>query len=228
MSAGSDFETLADAMRHPLFPRADVALRAGVHVTRTSDETLYEFLSLGHDVLSEHFARYGATLQHAPDGFYWLEPAGDPSACLLSIRHLSEGEMLVAIVVTVLTFDADRADEALASGGLITVAEILRTLEALGDQRQLMAVAGVRAPHNLTPQRIRGAVINHLRQIAAIGLVAFANDSREAVRTTEAIARLVHFAQRFAAQVGPDQKPRQGSAAPAEPIDPRREADDGR
>lgn len=196
----SDFADLAAVIADPLFPTLDQALRSGQHIDQHQPGA-FQYLRLAQPWLEAHYARYGADLIYAPDGFFYLRPVGDR----LPVSRLGAPEMLVGQSLALFYLEPATLEQ-----GHVTQSQVMERLrDLLGEEQLILGLLprtrGYSARHR-TEQRARQAVATALRRLTRLGfiraldedrfelgaaLMRFAEPARGAEDLHAAVARLV-------------------------------------
>lgn len=171
-----DFADLAAVIADPLFPPLDQALRGGRHVDRQVPGH-FQFLVDAQTWLEPHYARYGADLVFAPDGFFYLRPVGDR----LPVSRLGAPEMLVGQALALFYLEP-----ATLEAGYVTRVQVTERLrDLLGDARLVRGLLprnrGNSARHR-NEAKARQAVITALRRLATLGFVELIDDDKVGLR----------------------------------------------
>ena len=171
-----DFADLAAVIADPLFPQLDQALRSGKHIDRQVPGH-FQYLTDAQAFLEEHYARYGADLVFAPDGFFYLRPVGDR----LPVSRLGAPEMLVGQALALFYLEP-----AFLEAGFVTRVQIIERLrDLLGNARLVRGLLprnrGNSARHR-TEAKARQAVLTALRRLASLGFVEAIDDDRVGLR----------------------------------------------
>jgi len=166
MPVSSRFASLEEAIRDPVFPQVDIALRRGRHVDR-DDGDWYTFITDAQDHLEQLYRRYGCDLVTQSDGYFYLLPLGDD----LSRRHLTAGEMLVGQTLALQYLDPS----SLQTGGVITREQLLMRLGGLVDPRELARALEPRRrrfeDERIVHEIIRKRVAEAVRRLGALGFI---------------------------------------------------------
>ncbi|TCO82708.1 condensin subunit MukE [Plasticicumulans lactativorans] len=185
------YPTLADALADELFPEVDTLLRRGVHLDET-DARRWHFLNAAEEHLAAFYARYGARLVRAAEGYAYLLPG--ESGALFARRHLAREDMLVGLVLALLRMDPHHLQRL----WLLDEDTVLLALQnAVGRGALAEVLSGrKRAVDEETGNReIREAVGRALSRLARLGFID--RETRERVPCVRLRKALYRFAEPF-------------------------------
>ena len=161
----SNFHSIEDVIWSDLFPKIDIALRKGYHISSHEDD-LYEFLLDAQDILEPFYRRLGAELIWKSDRYFYLLPRGDK----LSRSTLSTGEMLVGQVLALLYLDPST----LEFRGEVSYDLVLQRLSGFFSGKKLLAILeGRQRKYNerTGEEEIRKSIRRALRSLRKMGFI---------------------------------------------------------
>lgn len=178
----SPLETLHDVIINEHFPKADMKLRRGVHIS-SEDGVLYGFLQDALEHLEPFYRRFGAELIHRSDGYFYLLPRGGG----LRSQVLDSAEMLVGQVMALFYLDPST----LANSGTVKVELLLEWLTGmLGEETAVMMLNPRRKKYLETAaaKDARKGLFKALGSLDRLGFLSFHKDT-ETVYTRAPLMR---------------------------------------
>lgn len=161
----SAFHQLEEVVQDPLFPEADLALRAGRHIDRDDGER-YAFVLDAQSLLETFYRRYGCELVHASDGFFYLLPVGDQ----MGRRHLTAGEMLVGQTLALVYLEPTTVQ----AGGVTQQSVVVARLASLVGERELIQALNPRRrkyDERIAQETVRMEIAKALRGLESLGFI---------------------------------------------------------
>jgi chromosome partition protein MukE len=197
----NEHENLGKAIANPLFPIADYKLRRGVHLS-IEDVELFDFVKLNYPELAPFYRRYEAELVEGAEGYFYLVSQG----AMFGQRQFSKVEMLVALTIAHLYRDPElrvRGTGEISADHVIARLEALKTME---DITRIMTETRVKA--DLHPARMREAVLDAIKKLAALNFLHLLDSSGARFRCK----RPIHRFDQFVAQIDPRAVPVEADA----------------
>jgi chromosome partition protein MukE len=200
----SEFANLEEVIAHELFPKADVQLRRGVHISNDEEE-LYSYLLDAIEILEPFYERFGAELIRKEEGFFYLLPRGEQ----FGKKQLDAAEMLVGQILALMRLDPSN----IATGGEIDAGIVLKTMNGLLDTEKIFMGMFPRRKKFIEAEaakEIRKRVPISLRRLSNLGflialplnryrlcssLMRFVDPVRTATDHSEALKELIEFGE---------------------------------
>jgi len=99
------YQSLEQVISDPLFPRADLQLRAGKHIGADYDAALFDFLTAAKPHLDSFYGRYEVSLLTREEAYFYLVPDRLAIPPPLGQRRLSAMDMLIGQALVLMRLD---------------------------------------------------------------------------------------------------------------------------
>lgn len=165
------------------FAEVDLILRRGGHVNR-SNLDVYEWVGQNHEGLKDFYANFSATLEHHPDGFFFLTVSGAKIRSRLLPKTCVHLGMFIALKA--------RDPEITRSSGWIPTSQLLHDIETTVPKAFLQKIYAPGRRENVVDERIAVEINNALKILEDL---SFIETRGGMLKPLEAINRFAEFAR---------------------------------